>query len=179
MVQETERDTGGRPADNSGNNSTSLQDLQESEAVDRKTLHNDAQFASAVDSVAANVGDDFRDHAIKPRTHTTRKEVMEISRLGAGEQREVAAKVREGAKVKEARQQYKRERKLREAEEALAEQRGERPLCIEALALGKLPRTFSREEPLREPLRAQVVMEPLPHRRQAAARYPARTPRPP
>jgi hypothetical protein len=60
LVRETPRDKGGRPADNSSKNLTSLEGLAIETGVTRQTLHNDAKFADAVDGLADLAGEDVR-----------------------------------------------------------------------------------------------------------------------
>ena len=63
LVRMTPREKGGRPGENSSNNLTSLQAVADEAGVTRQTLHNDAAFAEAVDTLAATVGEEVRELA--------------------------------------------------------------------------------------------------------------------
>ena len=63
LVRMTPREKGGRPGENSSQNVTSLQAVADDAGVTRQTLHNDAAFADAVDTLAATVGEEARELA--------------------------------------------------------------------------------------------------------------------
>jgi ParB-like chromosome segregation protein Spo0J len=96
LVREAPREKGGRPAENSSKNLTSFQELADQQGVTRQTLHNDAAFADAVDSIAGAAGDDARPVLLSGKV--AKKDVLQVAKLPPEQQAEVIRRVQdEGA----------------------------------------------------------------------------------
>ena len=120
------REKGNRGGDTTakGKNSPLLGDtaqrVADEQGVDRTTVKNSAKVADAMDSIADNVGEEFRQKLRSPDSKTSQKEVLELSRLAPEEQVVVAEKMDDGVKLKDARSEFKTETKQREAQDAIA-----------------------------------------------------------
>lgn len=70
--------------------------------VGRATVFRDRKYATALDAIAAAAGDDIRRELLARREkqyRLTHADVMQLSKLGKGEMKRVAAKLREGERV--------------------------------------------------------------------------------
>ena len=91
-VKEAPREAGSR-TDTSGKNVTRLQELAGEHGVDRRTLHRDAHFAEAVDTVAKAAGEDTRDTLLSGKL--TREEVKRLSQIAEERPCDVRAAIME------------------------------------------------------------------------------------
>lgn len=108
LVRAAPRDSGARTDRTSSNSLTRLQAMADEHGVTRQTLHNDAVFADAVDTIAEAAGDDALPVLLSGKV--AKKDVLQVAKLPPEQQAEVIKRVQDdGAQVKAAVREVARE----------------------------------------------------------------------